>query len=269
MPAPLRIATTVLVLLLATVAIGAAAYGIVLAVARDPLPRTDQRVALPPLLRPPAPEHLPAAAEFGRRETPAAAAHPNEAVALQVVLPHMPPVPAPDAAGIAVYRADTGAEFRWLPLATAAHEPDGAVRVEVPVKRGQRWMVALAAAVGEARHGYFERREVKTPTQGTADVRVELNAVIATVRFDLPADAERAGPLRLQRVDDEQWVPMLLSGPGLTLQRGTTFTLQLGGGRYRLCDALRPERSQEFPVAQTNEVVALNPDLTRPRGDRP
>lgn len=263
-----RFVASVLVVLLATVAIGAGAYGLVLAIGRDPLPRAEQRLMLPELRPPDAPARLPAAPEFQRRARPANVAMTAERAAVEVLVPEPLPLVDAHAAGVAIYRADTGAEFQWLPLASAERDATGAVVVRAMARRGQRLLISLAVAPGQARHGYLERREVSVPIDGEQPLRIRLDAVIAAVRFDLPTDAERAGPLRLQRIDDPEWLPMLLDSPCLTLRRGTTSTLHLGRGAYRLCDALDPLRCQRFDVTSDTAVV-VSPDLIRTRADRP
>lgn len=263
-----RLAAAVLAVLLAAVAIGSGAYGLVLAIGRDPVPQVEERVAMPAIRRPDPPAPLPSAPEFRRRARSADVAVPPEQVELQVVVPPLPAWLGEQPAGVAIYRADTGAEFQWLPLATAEHNAAGAAVVRAHAKRNQRLSITLAAAPGYARHGYLERREASVPPDAHEPMRIQFDAAIAVVRLDLPADAERAGPLRLQRCDDPEWLPMLHDRPGLTLQRGTTTTLLLGRGAYRLCDALDPLRCQQFEVSGDTAVV-LSPDLLRARGDRP
>ncbi len=94
-----------------------------------------------------------------------------------------------------------------------------------------------------------------------------LPGAVHRVRLDLPTDHDRAGPLRLQRVDDRQWLPMLHGTAGVTLVRGTELALQLGAGSYELQDALRPELRQRFEVPAV-EVVELSAELARARAGR-
>ncbi|MCK5940869.1 MAG: hypothetical protein KAI24_02770, partial [Planctomycetes bacterium] len=84
---------------------------------------------------------------------------------------------------------------------------------------------------------------------------VALDGAVHRVRFDLPTDLDQAGPLRLQRVDDRQWLPMLHATSGLRLRRGVDLTLTLGAGSYELQDPLAPERAQTFELPGTTAVT--------------
>ena len=87
------------------------------------------------------------------------------------------------------------------------------------------------------------------------------------VLFHLPLRVEGAGPLRLTRVDDRQWLLMPDNTSGLTLRRGTETSLQLSPGTYELQDPLAPNRSQQFTVPETTNVE-VTASLTRVRDDR-
>ena len=172
-------------------------------------------------------------------------------------------------AGIAVFHAVNGSRFRWLPLRDAERDASGGLVVRAAAIPGSRMAVTLATERRHARHGYLERREIEiTGDAAAARVEVSLSGRVHAVRFDLPVGAEHAGPLRLTRADDPQWLPMLHGTSGLTLAIGTERTLHLGAGTYELRDPLDVERRQRFDVTG-DAVIVLLAELTRARGDRP
>ncbi|MBX3462069.1 MAG: hypothetical protein KF830_02785 [Planctomycetes bacterium] len=173
------------------------------------------------------------------------------------------------AAGIATYDAHTGADFAWTPLSAGMPLDDDAWSLpSATLVRGDL-VVALASAPGLARHGYVARTIV-AGDRGAAGqaLVVDLRGGITTVRFELPASAQRAGPLRLVRCDDPQWLPTFHAATGIELQAGQPTALALGAGDYELIDPIAPERRQRFQVPASGPVV-LSPTLAGARGNRP
>ena len=125
--------------------------------------------------------------------------------------------------------------------------------------------MTLASASDLARHGYLTRRVVVAEPGAV----VRLSGAQHEVRFDLPDGVEQAGPLRLQRVDDREWLPMEAAPAGLKLQRGARTSLLLGAGRYELQDPLAPTAAQVFEVPAPAGAVTLSRSLARaPDGRR-
>ena len=161
--------------------------------------------------------------------------------------------------------APTSAGFA---LADAEPAGDGIVRIDAAVAAGTRLTITAAAQRAHARHGYLARLELDTPRSATDTASCELSLSTTAVHLQLPVGFERAGPLRLRRVDDQMWLPMLHGTSGVTLERGRELTLRLGAGSYRLQDPLRAGDSQPFDVPAQSEVV-LSEALARAPDDRP
>ncbi|MBL9076870.1 MAG: hypothetical protein JNL08_05170 [Planctomycetes bacterium] len=197
---------------------------------------------------------------------PAAAAREPVPAELTIRLPAGAVEPAGAEAGIATYDASTSADFTWTPLAGAA-VVDGSVAVTVRTHARGALLVALAAAPAWARHGYLVRTRIDVPADATT-YAVELPVATAAVQLTLPAGATHAGPLRLVRCDDPQWLPTLHAATGLVLERDRPTTLVLGAGSYELVDPIDAARRQRFEVPAA-AAVELSPTLAAARADRP
>lgn len=223
---------------------------------------------IPAIVAPARPERLPPAPEFAREAMPAAAQRDATTTEIVVRLPHLPAVAAGTSAGIATYDARTGADFTWTPLERATSGTDGAglvVRTRSRV-RGDV-VIAFATAPQWARHAYLTRTSADAARAGSAPLHVDLPVAIATVELVLPATAGGAGPLRLVRCDDPQWLPSADAATGIALGDAGA-TLLLGVGDYELVDPIDPTLRQRFTVP-TDRPVVLSADLTRARADRP
>jgi len=210
----------------------------------------------------PRPTRLPPVPELGALQRGARAAEPALA---EFTVEVADLAPARDGLGVATFRAATGGDFRWQPLAAAEPRGASALALSVRARRGEEIAVTLASASDLARHGYLNRRVVIA--QPGAVVR--LSGARHEVRFDLPDGVEQAGPLRLQRVDDRDWLPMEAAPAGLKLQRGARTSLQLGAGRYELQDPLASAAAQVFEVPAQAGAVTLSRSLARaPDGRR-
>ena len=224
--------------------------------------------AIPPIVAPPLPQRLPPAPEFAWQALPAAAQRDVTTTEVIVHLPHLPALVAGTSAGIATYDARTGADFTWTPLEETSTGPDGdglSVRTRTRV-RGE-FVVAFAAAPQWARHAYLTRTSTDAGRAGAAPLHVDLSVAIAAVELALPATAADAGPLRLVRCDDPQWLPPSEAATGVTVGAAGT-TVLLGVGDYELVDPIDPALRQRFTVP-TDVPVTLNAALTRARADRP
>ena len=134
---------------------------------------------------------------------------------------------------------------------------------------GTRLTVTLARDREHARHGYLDKQVLDvTSENGHTAPLVILQGLTHDVQFNLPTNIERAGPMRLQRVDDRQWLQMSHDTSGLTLRRGKVTILELGAGTYELQDPLLPERTQQFTVPKTT-VVEISSTLAPARDNRP
>ncbi|MFN3241738.1 MAG: hypothetical protein ACE37K_09525 [Planctomycetota bacterium] len=232
-------------------------YALVLAVGRDPLPGAEERFVVAPPTQLPAPTRL---APIPGIETSQVPDTNIGAVATRVTVPvHISDLPESlrnGTAGVATYHTDTGGDFRWYPLDEAIPGQRGGLLITAQAPQGTRLTVTFSARREHARRGYLDRHEFEVDATDTgATPIVELDGAVHAVRFDLPTDVDQAGPLRLQRVDDRQWLPMLHSTAGLKLRSGTELTLQLGSGAYELQDPLAPERAQRFEVPGTPAVT--------------
>ena len=169
--------------------------------------------------------------------------------------------------GIATFDATSGAEFTWTPL-SAGTAQNGDLLVEVTMfGKGER-CVTLATERVFARHGYLVRTSFRIAPPGGADPEVTLDAAVSAVRFELPPKSRRAGPLRIARLDDSQWLPMDLGTTGLSLTAEGPVTQLLGAGAYELRDPIAPDRVQRFDVPAPGPVV-IDPTLTVVTADRP
>lgn len=257
-----------------TAALGTVTCALVLAIGRDPLPSPLHPVGIPapPPIAPPEP--LPRSDEV---EALRNGADPEAAGDLRntrrITLPvHVANAPEPLRAngGVATFHRVTGGDFRWHALADADAADDGSLLIHADAVIGSALTVTFAASRAHARHGYLARVDVdvaRHADSGTA-APIALDGSVHRVRFDLPESVDRAGPLRLQRIDDRQWLPMLHSTAGLTLARGTELELELGKGDYELQDPLAPERAQQFAVPGSDSIT-IAPELAPARDGQP
>ncbi|MBL8750975.1 MAG: hypothetical protein JNK78_17580 [Planctomycetes bacterium] len=177
-----------------------------------------------------------------------------------------PSLPAAHA-GVACFDATSGAGFVWTPLSEAA-ERDGSLVFDVTVHGSNEQNITVASTREFARHGYLALARWDPRRSSRGSTEVVLDATAQNVSFALEPSASRAGPLRILRLDDPQWLPMELASTGLYLTRGAAATMLLGSGVYELCCPIDPERRQRFEVPASGTVV-LTPDLSLVPVDRP
>ncbi|HEB53262.1 MAG TPA: hypothetical protein ENI87_08420 [bacterium] len=224
-----------------------------LAIGRPALPGAESNLAIEAPARLPRPERLPELPRIRENGFATDRRHEVGERSLTVVLSSVPAVVDPGVAGIATFDSVTGGDFRWFPLVAGEDEDDGSLRMTVTTAVDGPLTITFAAAREHARHGYLSRRRLDADSDA-AGAPITLAGETYRVRIDLPPGTDRAGPLRLQRVDDRQWLPMLHSTSGLTLRRGAELVLDLGAGTYELQDPIAPERSQRFDVPGTDRV---------------
>lgn len=232
-------------------------YALVLAIGRDPLPGAEERFAVAQPKQLPAPARLAPIEGIETSQVPAA---DLGAVVTRVTVPvrvsALPQSLRTAEAGVATYHSVTGGEFHWYPLSEGIPGQNGGLLITAQAPQHTRLTVTFAATREQARHGYIDRHEFDVAaSNGRATDIVELDGAVHAVRFDLPKGVDQAGPLRLQRVDDRQWLPMLHGTAGLKLRSGKVLSLQLGAGTYELQDPLAPERTQRFDVPGTPSVT--------------
>lgn len=249
--------------LLAGLAAATALYALVLTFGRDPLPGADQRYEAPSRTPLPRPARLAPVPELSALQ---ASAPPDERplIPLRVEVRDIAAALRTPNAGVAVFLAATGGDFRWRPLSVSERRDDGAAALSVRAPAGAEYCVTLASASDRARHGYLARRVVVVAPGAI----VRLSGALHDVRFDLPDGADQAGPLRLQRIDDRDWLPMQAAPSGLKLRSGTRTVLQLGAGSYELQDPLTPSAAQVFDVPAASGAVMVSAALLRAPGDR-
>lgn len=235
-------------------------YALILSIGRDPLPGAETPYAAPQLHQPPTPERLAPIAGIETSAVPPIANLPNERVRLAIAIANVPQFLRTEKAGIATFHTVTGGGFRWLPLLGCTTTADGALLANVEAEVGENLTVTLAASREYARHGYITRGTIDVePTAGTAKP-LRLDGQVHDVQINLPTEVQRAGPLRLQRVDDRRWLPMLGGTSGLTLQSGQLTVLKLAPGTYELQDPVAAGRRQQFTVPD-DKVVEVSPTL--------
>ncbi|MBL8727276.1 MAG: hypothetical protein JNM25_02520 [Planctomycetes bacterium] len=246
--------------------VGVAGWAGLLALRRDAGP-DGSLGPIAPIVQPPPPQRLPAAPEFARNALPAAG---SRATSVATVAIRIPAVPAAlRGAGVAIYDARTGAEFTWLPLDGGEPGADGSLTLQSTTRVRGDLQVALAAAPEWARHSYLARTSVEIgPAAAGTPTLVDLPVVVDSVQIVLPDAAGRAGPLRLSRCDDAQWLPMFHAATGIEILPGAPTTVLLGAGAYELVDPIDATRRQRFEVPRAGAVV-LTPTLTAVRADRP
>tara|TARA_R110002072_G_scaffold4174_5_gene29505 strand:- start:5584 stop:6336 length:753 start_codon:yes stop_codon:yes gene_type:complete len=249
---------------------GTVLYALILAIGRDPLPGADERFTPPALEQPAKPQRLDPIAGIETSNIPALDDQLRDRVAVPIQVLNVPTLAGDNAgAGVATFHTLTGGEFRWLPLSEAMRGADNSLLVTADAQLGTRLTVTLASKREHARHGYISKKVLDVTTEnGSATPIVSLQGQVHDVQFNLPTNVELAGPMRLQRVDDRQWLPMRYDTSGLNLRRGTVTSLKLGAGTYELQDPLLPDRSQQFTVPETT-TVEVSASLAPARDDRP
>ena len=243
-------------------------YTLVLAIGRDPLPGVRDRFEPAPFALPPLPKRLlPINGIEASPVKPIDRAR-KLSVSIRVEVQDVPASMDQKLAGVATFHTLTGSNFRWMPLSDATPAENGSLQFTMEAPTTSMLTVTLAANREHARHGYISRRtiDVVSTSIKTAPL-VTLQGLTHKVLFHLPLRVEGAGPLRLTRVDDRQWLLMPDNTSGLTLRRGTETSLQLSPGTYELQDPLAPNRSQQFTVPETTNVE-VTARLTRVRDDR-
>ena len=244
-------------------------YALVLAIGRDPLSGAADRFAAPQFEQPTRPERLDPIAGIETSNVPPIDDQIRDRVTVPIRVLNVPTLRSDSSAGVATFHTLTGGEFRWLPLSEAMRGEPNSLLVTTNAQLGTRLTVTLASKREHARHGYLAKQILDiTSENGRATEQVTLQGLVHDVRFNLPTNVERAGPMRLQRVDDRQWLQMSHDSSGLTLRRGKITSLKLGAGTYELQDPLLPERSQQFTVPETT-TVEVNSALAPARDDRP
>jgi hypothetical protein len=244
-------------------------YALILAIGRDPLPGATDRFAAPQLEQPARPERLDPVAGIETSQVAPIDERIRDRVAVPIHVHNVPTMQDSSSAGVATFHTLTGGEFRWLPLSEAMRGQDNSLLVTADAQLGTRLTVTLATKREHARHGYIATQVLDVASEnGIATPMVNLQGLVHDVQFNLPTNVERAGPMRLQRVDDRQWLPMRHDTSGLTLRRGKVTSLKLGAGTYELQDPLLPERRQQFTVPETM-TVEVSATLLPARDDRP
>lgn len=222
-------------------------------------PPQTTREPLPPLAR------LQPDPELTRRAAPAAVVVDSGApTRLAIELRGNVGQLDPEAAGVAVFAADTGADFQWLPLRSKG--PDGLLAVEV--RATGPLVLTLAADRHAAAHGYLARLEGAFPRTHGQRTAVVFEVALASVEFQLAAPKSSAGPLQLVRVDDPSWVPSGPAAAGISLTGGTAVHTVLGRGDYALRDPLEPTHEQRFSVPAAGPV-RVSGSLARSAAGRP
>lgn len=260
----IRLLASLLAAVILAVGLAVAAASLLLAARHGPgrtAPPTSPK-ELAPLT---APATLGADAAFARVATPAAARRPPQATTLHVRLRNLPPSARTATMGVATFETLSGASFTWTPLTDA--NTDGAVMVAtVSLSDAAERTVTLATEQAFARRGYVACSRITPPLDaGTADL--ELDAAMHPTHFALATVGGRAGPLRVVRLDDPQWLPMAHL-TGLSVTAGAPVTMTLGAGAYELRDPIDPERRQRFDVPAASPIV-IDRALSVVRADRP
>lgn len=246
---------------------GIAAWTGLLALRRSAAPEPGS-TPIAPIVAPARPERLPTAPEFERLAVAAATTREHTATIVLVRVPAVPPALRGTAAGIATFDARSGADFTWVPLSEAAVADDGSIIVQCATHVRGDLQVSFATAPQWARHGYLARTTLTVGTARDGRITLDLPVAVDTVRLSLPAGATRAGPLRLARRDDPQWLPTAHSAIGIEVRLDRPTEVLLGAGSYELVDPIDANRRQPFDVPSANPVT-LMPALTAVRADRP
>jgi hypothetical protein len=242
-------------------------YALILAIGRDPLPGAEVRFKLEELDRPDRPQQVQSLAKSQAGTKPTVQPETSTRVTVPIRVQEGLNSIKDKQAGIATFDCKTGADFRWYPLNEAMRSDNQFLLVTSDAQSNSTLTVTLAAKRDCARHGYLARRDVEiaNPANGVVAM-VTLPSEAFDVQFDLPAETDRAGPLRLARVDDPLWLPMQHSSSGLTLRKDHQTTLQLGAGDYRLEDPIVPDQFQQFRVLAATKVL-VSEKLAQARDD--
>ena len=245
----------------------AALYRVILAVGREPLPGASERFQLPARTDLQRPRRLePVRDVLDAQDSKSFDQQGNSLLPVRVLLDiaaDAAEAPARARAGIASFHTKTGGDFRWLPLSAATSGPDGQRSFEVTARENTHLTITYAAAREHARHGYIDREVVNVGAAGDSRLQtIQLSAATYAVRFELPDGVDQAGPLRLQRIEDRQWLPMANATTGLKLRRGEPTALELAVGTYELQEPLITGARQTFVVPEV-EVVQVTPALAR------
>jgi hypothetical protein len=257
------VALSLLSLLLVT-GICIAAWSACVALRRGPSRTTKAPPVIGELQRPEAPARLPTSPAFARPADASATTAGAATTPVEIRVRNLPEALRTGSSGVATFVASTGAGFTWMPLAEATSAADGDLVVHARVHTGEQCIVTLATARAFAQHGYLARTQLGGGAEATGEVA--LDVAVSTIRFELPANARRAGPFRLVRVDDPQWLPMHHGSTGISLAQGAVSVL-LGAGQYELCDPIAPGTRQRFDVPAPGPIV-LSDSLSGVRADR-
>lgn len=252
----IRTLATIFISLLVAVALGTVTYALILAIGRDPLPGAEVRFKLEELDRPDRPQQVQSLANSQAGTKPTIQPETNTRVTVPIRVQESLNSIKDEHAGIATFDSKTGADFQWYPLNEALRGDNQFLLVTSDAESNSTLTVTLAAKRDYARHGYLARRDVEiaTPANGVVAM-VTLPSEAFAVQFELPNETDRAGPLRLVRVDDPLWLPMRHSSAGLTLRKDHPTTLKLGAGDYRLEDPIVPDQFQQFRVTAATKVL--------------
>lgn len=242
-------------------------YSLILSIGRDPLPGAETPFVAHELAKPPLPERLAPIAGIETSSVPPIKNLPDARVQVAIAVDNVPEFLRTQDAGIATFHTATGGGFRWLPLLGATTADDGTVLAKVEAEVGSSLTVTLAASRAHARHGYIARHILDVEaTNGTTTAKpIRLDGHVHEVVINLPNNVDRAGPLRLQRIDDRRWLPMLHGSSGVTLQSGTITKLRLAAGTYELQDPVAADRRQQFTVPDETTIEVSS--TLAPAGD--
>lgn len=174
----------------------------------------------------------------------------------------------PPGAGVAVFAADTGARFCWLPLASATIAGSKATfataTLAAPALR-----VTMAPSERAAQNGYWVATEVAGPRSGPAAITIQ--ASVQRVRVHSGSVPGGYGQdVRLRRLDDPQWRPIDASTADFVPDRRGDLELLLGAGTYELVPwTAGPWQPVRVQVPGPGEVTAVFTRLPAVPGDRP
>jgi hypothetical protein len=260
----IRVLATILASLLLAIGLGIAGYSYVLTLRRGPLHSVERHAPMAPAASVQPPRRLPPDPEAHRRAMPASVAvNQEERVPVRIALQNLPEFLTEGPAGIALFSAETGADFDWIPLSTCR---DG-VNVETTSPVVGPLTITIARDRAHARHGYLaQTTHTFAARRGASEVR-QFDVSAYPVELQVTAD-RNAGPLRLTRVKDPGWQASDAAPTGVSCRPGHSTTLVLGPGDYELTDPLDPTRKQPFTVP-TSGPVLISEALSRPAADHP
>lgn len=202
---------------------------------------------------------MPAAPEVSRRALPASVAlDPEERVPVRISLQNLPAFPAAEEPGIALFSAETGADFTWVPLTSSrdGNAIETSTAVVGPVA------ITLARDRASARHGYLVRTTHTFSARRGSSTPLVFDAQSHQVTIEVDSKRQ-AGPLRLSRALDPDWLSSSAAPTGVTCRPGHPATLLLGPGEYELTDPIDPSRTQRFTVPSAAPVL-VSDSLSRP-----